>query len=510
MRTLICVLLLVGSGWASQDPLYVASASAGADNGTSCANAHSAAFFNNAANWGAGAAQIGAGTVVHLCGAFASQLTVQGDGAASNPVIIRFEAGATYTVAALPSTGAITGGARQWITIDGNSVGVISSTANGSPGAFANSLDSGGIFFSSCSNCEIKGFNGSGHIGPIYRHTSPADNNSFGDAVDIHGGSNVHIHDIAVSDASHCTTFNLTGTQTNLEIDHIVGHNCNWITVVGSAGNVTFSNFLWHDNEGYDWQNWDTTAGSCCHHNGLHLFLEGGTGISTITGFQGYNDYCHGDAGVNSTACFFLEANSGTIVSPLIFNNIYWMSTHAFANGAINTKGAVTNPSEYDNLWGYPVNLGGNCVLTQGGTNVMMNNNIFYNCGQAFFQSSGTLGTSDYNDFFGTTKFGPGATQNPTFAGWKSSTGGDSHSVTTDPKLDSNFIPQSGSGATGTGVNLFSTCNGQPLPGLGALCLDKNGVARSSSAAWDIGAFASGSVPPPPPSTPTGLTVSIQ
>ena len=63
--------------------------------------------------------------------------------------------------------------------------------------------------------------------------------------------------------------------------------------------------------------------------------------------------------------------------------------------------------------------------------------------------------------------------------------------------------PTSTSPLRGAGVNLYSVCNGQPNPGLGALCSDYLGVARPTSAAWDAGAiqYSSG--------TNYSLTVSV-
>ena len=55
------------------------------------------------------------------------------------------------------------------------------------------------------------------------------------------------------------------------------------------------------------------------------------------------------------------------------------------------------------------------------------------------------------------------------------------------------FIPTVNSPMLGTGShpgsNLYSSCNGQPNPGLGALCYDLAGFARPTSAAWDMGAY---------------------
>ena len=50
--------------------VYVGQSTAGDGDGSSCANAHSADWFNSATDWGNGVGQIGPGDVVHLCGRF--------------------------------------------------------------------------------------------------------------------------------------------------------------------------------------------------------------------------------------------------------------------------------------------------------------------------------------------------------------------------------------------------------------------------------------------------------
>jgi hypothetical protein len=94
-----------------------------------------------------------------------------------------------------------------------------------------------------------------------------------------------------------------------------------------------------------------------------------------------------------------------------------------------------------------------------------------------------------------------------TLAGWQT-VGFDTHSITTDPKLTSSYIPAADSPVIHAGANLTSLCGDIP-----ALCKDKAGNPRPVSGPWDIGAFQSVSgIPPPPdttpPSAPTGVSVN--
>ena len=69
-------------------PVYLAQAAQGASNGTSCANARPASWFNTSGNWGTGANQIGPGVTVFLCGGISTNLTFQGSGTSGNYVVV--------------------------------------------------------------------------------------------------------------------------------------------------------------------------------------------------------------------------------------------------------------------------------------------------------------------------------------------------------------------------------------------------------------------------------------
>ncbi len=91
-------LLAVGyfqTASASATAVYLGQAAAGTGDGSSCANARAASWFNSASNWGTGSGQIGAGTTVYLCGTVSTSLTFQGSGAAGSPVTLD-GTGATY------------------------------------------------------------------------------------------------------------------------------------------------------------------------------------------------------------------------------------------------------------------------------------------------------------------------------------------------------------------------------------------------------------------------------
>lgn len=95
------------------------------------------------------------------------------------------------------------------------------------------------------------------------------------------------------------------------------------------------------------------------------------------------------------------------------------------------------------------------------------------------------------------------------FSSWVSSSGetGSSYQASASGIINSDGTLPSTSPARGAGTNLYSMCNGQPNPGLGALCYDAAGNARLASGAWDAGAFNFSS--PVRPAAPTNLSGSV-
>src|ERR1035441_10360404 len=115
--------------------IYVAQATQGADTGVDAVDAHSVAWFNNSANWGAGATQIGPGCTVHLCGIVSNSITFQAGGSAGNPITILFEPNAKFS--APHWTTAIIAAANN-ATIDGGQNGIIEATTTGTGLTYSN------------------------------------------------------------------------------------------------------------------------------------------------------------------------------------------------------------------------------------------------------------------------------------------------------------------------------------------------------------------------------------
>jgi hypothetical protein len=148
------------------------------------------------------------------------------------------------------------------------------------------------------------------------------------------------------------------------------------------------------------------------------------------------------------------------------------------------------------------------------GTNVNYENNAIENYGQYVVVNSGSTFTAFDNNIYGpiglsgNSNWQCGSTGTNSFPTWQSACAGDAHGQhVTSLLVSSSGAPISGSPLIGAGANLYSICNMQPNPGLGALCFDRNGAARPHTGAWDAGAYAFGTSGAP--QSPSGLSSSV-
>ena len=149
-----------------------------------------------------------------------------------------------------------------------------------------------------------------------------------------------------------------------------------------------------------------------------------------------------------------MGGNNGTIV-----NNTIWgaVTACAFNIGNITTGGAVLQNNVFNNV-----------VQQTSGTSGLGLNDV---------TGGGSVSTSNYNDWYRLNTSNTMLYQyfKTGFAAYQSSTGFDANSITSNPNLNSSYQPIAGSPVIKAGTNLYSVCNGQPNPGLGALCFDAAG-----------------------------------
>jgi hypothetical protein len=508
----LATLLFVSAtphAFASAAHVYIASAPAGAADGSSCANPRSVPFFNAYTNWGLGSTQIGPGTTVHLCGVFnapagsSGYLAFQGGGLPGSPITLVAEPGAILQAPYWGEDGAITVNQLSYVVLDGRGAGKIRATANGTQlanqgGVCGGNFCSLGIFLLGCNNCAVKNWT----IENLYVNVPPNDESLAGQAsggILFNGGDNAVISGNTVHDAKWCITYGFFPDRrtSNVEISGNNSYHCDHgIFVSSDNSGAVLNNLYVHDNLVHDGANWDDNANEN-HHDGIHISTSQVN--TTIDTFQVYNNHIYGDWGANCNAFIYLSAGTDQgfeIRNAKVFNNLLVNnSTVNFCgNGMIQDYGTENALIANNTMIGSSPSAGQALILEEdAGFHTVVRNNIMMNFRSGIYVAQGyNFPISDYNVFSNVTDvaFVWGTACCTFLTEWQGQTGSpDTHSGMGNPNLSATYIPQAGGSAVARGTNLSSL-------GIGSLNADKLGASRPAGAAWDIGAFASGSAPP--------------
>jgi hypothetical protein len=548
------LLIAASPAFGSATNVYITQS--GAPSGNCTSNVQTPSFFNNAANWGSGASQIGPGTTVLLCGTFTSSvkggnvLTVQGSGASGNPVTILFDTGAqmnstgwwgSYNADACSTcTGAITVNNANYITIDGGSNGIIQNLLNGTPG---NSCAAG-----TCTQS-------SGGQGSLGIHLA-------GDNLVVRNLTIQNIYSNAGTGAGASDTggvatadIRVDGAATNLQINNNVLNNARagiWGGFNGSTGpsSCPSAGICIHDNQVSDhawqmtlnsagannvvnvynnnigdnsglpgWLNWQYPT-NLYHQDGI--FIWGSSNNQVVTAYV-YNNYIHGDLGQGSPSGLIYCANngvngSGTGCALTAFNNVVVGTGSAAVNDQIiavkvDVTGVNMGPVKlFNNTF-----VGGAYSLElyneSGGASfaLIAKNNIFYpgNSGTTrwfIHQENGgspiSSITASNNLYFNgsSTAWNLNGSQYGSLSAWQTACKCDaSPTAIGNPNLSANYTLQPGSPATGLGANL-TQMNINPLD----TSYNKIGRAPTGTCTpgvagcWDAGANQFGEALAPP------------
>jgi hypothetical protein len=502
-RTFVLFASLVVSVFpasASLTSVYISQSGAGAQNGTTAGNAYPVTFLTTGGNWGSGGAQIGAGTTVFLEGAFTLDgIGIPGavGGSSGNPVIIKFDTGATISSPDQATTGYGIGlYHNNYIVIDGGGItnGAIFCTANGYGLAHANNTV--GIAITACSNITVQNIAITNMYVPVQNQTPAA----VGIGVWIHDDgsgngmvgvtcSNVLFHDEYFGPLLAC------GKITNTLITGCQAYNCNWGVGAGDANSssilsgLVISNCYFHN-----WQAWNDPT-DAAHHNAAYVYTANGgvaTGIFLVGNVVG-----PGYGGGNQTAGFFASGNVGNI---WVVNNVFNNTDGTTVGNGFVTVGIYNDAAQYtvnilnNDFIGGAAYQSGLAIDIGNGNQVhspiynVSNNIVIYQAtavAQQYAQYQNADGIDD-NLYYGnaaSTEFvannnGSGGFLNQ--AAWQGG-GHDVHSQFANPLLGTAYIPQPGSAATGNGGDFHNL-----IP---ALNYDALGNARPSVGAWTIGAM---------------------
>jgi hypothetical protein len=530
----ILIGLLVGcqvASSASVTSVYIAQSSAGSNNGSNCANAFGVTFFNSSGNWGSGGSQIGPGTTVHLCGTITSTLSVNGNGAAGNPIVVLWESGARLSmpygqfvnlngsfgnlvfdggIPCGPGSNCAAVEAAHLTTYASGQAGMIEATANGSGLANQNTETQAFYNCSGCHDIEIRNM----IVRNLYRHTSTGDDTDSADTGNFvwqspYGSAGmlgvISFHDSVVHDTGNSISIQ-RGNATTFNIYNIDFGRNNWALEYSGNGTRTLN---FHDNRCHDAANWDT-ADDKFHHNCVHSYMNVATD-SIATNL--YNNLSDGDWGSCCTTDIGLYNEVASPANFNVYNNV--AIQHSGNTAPAWQYGATTGMFVNNTAIGSATTSGNSAGIQISGTNIRYENNATEGWGQYIVVQGGTTFTAFDNNQYGAigqsgnAPWQYGSNGVNTFSSWKSVCSCDSHGANpAHLNVDSMGMPQSGSSLIGAALN---------LTGMGMAPLDwdtsagdtRSSVQRPGSGAWDVGSYAyQGSGGPPAP--PSGLTAIPQ
>ena len=486
--------------------IYIAERTRGSGNGSNCADARGAAWFDNPADWGPRRGHIHAGTIVRLCGTISTPLSVHGGGAPGRPITVAWEPGATLSSTDWHGGDAVDTNGFGHLTFDGGEDGTVEATAEGT-GLSGQGVASRAFYALGCNGCTFKNLT----IKDLYVHTSTSDT-SVDQTMDngiVFSGSDITIADNTIHDVGWAVFARWgTGDHDNRIYGNDIYHIDHGLilTAAGTVGAM----FVYR-NHVHDMANWDaeTSSGELpYHHDGLHCFGPEGGPAPIYGGLYIYDNRFDGTVGrAAPTAQIFMEGNfssSGTPCAGLgsrvyIFNNVLGSTDYVTSNpylqmsqagGGVfnNTVVGVSNKISLGGCAGYGASVPGAMIAFE--------NNVLSRCDVLMSESTtntdGTYaaGSPDYdvyadggiNSFVCNTSFYAFAQ----FRSWRFCVNADRHSRRlASARLDERGAPERGSPVIGAGVNLTYLCKGPLVP----LCTDIAGVRRPKRGPWNAGAY---------------------
>ena len=349
-------------------------------------------------------------------------------------------------------------------------------------------------------------------------------------------GSNVLIHDVTSTYAEHNITLGGTNTTaSNWQIYNcVVAHQVWGIQVSTGNTSQTLSGVYIYGNNVNNGQEWNDPS-DVFHFDGIFPYGQGTIdGAGSVDNVFIYNNYIWGDWGLNgsSTSDTALTYANGNVNNFNYFNNIHNITGNGPNNASVYYGNYMSSALIANNTF---VGNGGQGLSIKDFapiTSEAVVNNVSWNTFNAIWISAlpapfswinynyyGKMchtylgcqgGAYRYTNYFNLAQ--AAADGYPAYQNWQTVYGADTNGGYSDTVMAANSMTlHAGSIAIGGGQNLYGTCNGQPNPGLGALCFDATGSPRPSNPAvkWDAGAYqfnsaASNSLNPPTSVTTTG------
>lgn len=523
IRVILIFSVLVGSAFGATR--YIAQSAGTFSGGTACngRTTITPASWNGITN--------AAGDVNYLCGAItfssgSNGIAAVGSGSSASPVQLVFDTGAILQSPAFGGSpgnsqgGAVVLSGVSYWTVNGQNVGIIQNTANGSPGqttciagTCTVSANTVGIWISNATNITVENLT----VQNMYMDLNGAGtwaNAGYTSDIWIGGpATNIALSGNAFNDAHTGIWAGFdNGTINNLTIgpNNTISHHAwgiSWAN--GTSTATTTSNGSIYQNTFSNYSDWNLSGNSGWHTDGIITYTYSTTAFNPVIYDNLFTGDIDGGTGAG-TAHISVGTNYGAMSSGTgsgtIYNNVIDMTSSTHCAAGLWVQG--TSVAFYNNTIIGPssCSTGTSIGVVISGTGASFKNNIFSTLADMIggYEAAATnIAASNNNVFYNCRSsncFGFGNGSGPNYSSlssFSSATGFDSSSTSLNPLL-SGYIPQTGSSAVGLGANLT------PL-GIAPLDLDKESVRRPSSGAWAAGAYQYS-----PIAAPSSLTASAE
>ena len=390
--------------------------------------------------------------------------------------------------------------------MDGDGVGVIESTANGSEAA--NQQPALGIYMQDSSDVTIENLT----IANLYVHSSSSDTTLSSKsqyAIEDYDGHDNTITGDTIHDSQVGVYYrnDSSGQGANDSVDHDTFYNIdNPVNQTYQFAGGSTGPFFFDHNVVHDFENWDTTA-DAYHHDGVHCYTSetGGDPVHSVGNYYYDNKFQSGTGNGSRLHLILLprREEAAQVRRPAttrprtnyIFNNVLIDDTSGgISNGVIGADAGVNHVFN-NTMIGASAAPGGPQLATIAGTpGEEFENNVLTTADQLIHATAGSFTSTspDYNIYADGSV--AGNTWNCSDA-WESALSlwqsciadaGDAHSsYVPSAELSSDGSPQGGSPVLGAGANLTALCVGPLEP----LCADIDGQPRATTGPWAAGAF---------------------
>jgi hypothetical protein len=457
---------------------------AGSGTGADAANAYSITQINAASPF----SPSGDDTVI-LHGTFTTALVPPTSGTSGHPITFLFaDSSAKFSKACWGSTkgAAICINGKNYITIDGASVGTIENTANGD--SLENHRFSDGIYVLNATGCTVKNLT----VQNIYVHTHGAANNPGRNALPYTvnciyavDSPSLEILSCTLHDAYTGLLYKMTtsGNQTAPYLYNVDISACSTgIVAACTASGQILNNLRVRKCRIVMGKNWYEVANEN-HIDGIHTWTGSRGNFGAMANLHVSDCHISGDPSTNCSGYIYI---SDRVVTAYIYNNLLvgatnrpnegYLYTNLTGNCVIHAYNNTIKGLASDNTGGIGMNFSAN--NPSGTTTAHLKNNIVSTCYVGIYNPASTVSWDcDYNAYYNVGSVGADSGGfKTTLANWQAVSDGDTHSIITNPGLDDNHEITSGSPCYNTGTDV------------GAMLIkDRVGTDRLQSTAFDRG-----------------------